>query len=74
MHTATRPANERSARRESRNRRRRNHTFAYPNFVGFTADRNIKFENEGRSEQPSKIVEPRAPFEAQLEQRLKKST
>ena len=55
-------------------KKRRNHTFAYPVFVGFTADRDIKFENEGKNELPGQTVEPRSLFEAQLELRLKKST
>jgi uncharacterized protein DUF4955/pectate lyase-like protein len=49
---------------------RRNHTFAEPVFVGFTADREIKFENEGRNEQPGDFVEPRSLFESQLSLRL----
>ena len=54
--------------------RRRNHTFAYPTFVGFQADRNVSFENEGRNEMPGTMVAPRSLFEAQLELRLRKST
>jgi hypothetical protein len=49
---------------------RRNHTFAEPVFVGFTADREIKFENEGRNEHPGELVEPRSLFEAQLTLRM----
>jgi len=52
-------------------RQRRNHTFADPVFVGFQADREIKFENEGRNEMPGDTVEPRSLFEAQLELRLR---
>jgi Domain of unknown function (DUF4955)/Pectate lyase superfamily protein len=51
---------------------RRNHTFAEPVFVGFTADRDIKFENEGRNDEPGEMVEPQSLFEAQLALRLKK--
>lgn len=50
--------------------KRKNHTFAQPVFVGFTADRKIQFKNEGRNDSPGKRVEPQSLFDAQLGLRL----
>src|SRR3546814_642627 len=51
--------------------KRRNHTFARPIFVGFRADRQITFEDEGLNQLPGMEVSPRSLFEAQLSDRLK---
>lgn len=53
-------------------KKRRNHTFAHPVFVGFQADRKITFEDEGLNQLPGRAVKPRSLFEAQLELRLKR--
>lgn len=51
--------------------KRKNHTFAQPVFVGFRADKDIRFKNEGLNELPGKEVQPKSLFEAQLALRLK---
>lgn len=51
--------------------KRKNHTFSQPIFVGFRADKNIRFENEGLNQLPGKKVQPESLFEAQLALRLK---
>ncbi|MFC6098892.1 DUF4955 domain-containing protein [Olivibacter domesticus] len=50
--------------------RRRNHTFAKPVFVGFKADRQITFEDEGINQLQGIQASPQSLFEAQLKLRL----
>lgn len=51
--------------------KRKNHTFAQPVFVGFRANKDIKFVNAGMNELPGVKVQPESLFEAQLALRLK---
>lgn len=52
---------------------RNGNTYAYPNFIGFQANNDITFMNEGMNQMEGQMVTPRSLFEAQLDLRLAES-
>ncbi|MDW3192777.1 MAG: DUF4955 domain-containing protein [Cytophagales bacterium] len=52
---------------------RNGNTYAYPNFIGFQANNEVTFMDEGLNQMEGQMVSPRSLFEAQLELRLAES-
>lgn len=52
---------------------RNGNTYAYPNFIGFQANNDVTFMDEGLNQMEGQMVSPRSLFEAQLELRLAES-